>query len=27
MKDTEEANQGMAYLETVRSRTVTIYLP
>jgi len=27
MKDTEDANQGMAYLETVRSRTVTIYLP
>jgi multiple sugar transport system permease protein len=27
MKDTEEAHQGMAYLETVRSRTVTIYLP
>lgn len=27
MKDTEEVKQGMDYLETVRSRTVTIYLP
>ena len=27
MKETEEVKQGMDYLETVRSRTVTIYLP
>jgi multiple sugar transport system permease protein len=27
MKDTEEVKQGMDYLETVRSRTVTIYMP
>ena len=27
MKDNDDSSQGMAYLDTVGSRTVTVYLP